>query len=95
MHYLNNFTLTIIFVSLFLLSSTEVLSESDTDQHKYEKQNVQKLESGRTNQLKRDADPKGRTEENKGNFDLNVPRGDGVEYPPAKNSELPAKNLGK
>ena len=94
MRYLNNISMSIVLSSIFLLPSTDVLSESDTPQH-YDKQNVQKLESGRTNQLKSDADPKGRTEENKGNFDLNVPRGDGVEFPPAKNTELPAKNPGK
>ncbi|MCG7757437.1 MAG: hypothetical protein LZF63_12365 [Nitrosomonas sp.] len=42
----------------------------------YGKQKVEKLEKdeGRYQQLKKDADPRGRTEENKGNFDENVPQ---------------------
>jgi hypothetical protein len=80
--------------SIFLLASTDAFSQSDMHPHKYDKQNVQKLESGRTNQLKKDADPEGRTEENKENFDTNVPRGDGIEYPPPVKSKSPAKNPG-
>lgn len=53
----------------------------------YDKQKVEKLEKdeGRYQQLKKDADPRGRTEDNKANFDTDVPRGAGVQYPPAKN----------
>ena len=94
MRYANDLSITIMIFSLFLLSSTAALSESDTHQKTYEKQKVQKLESGRYHELKRDADPKGRTEENKGNFDTNVPRGEGIEYPPAVKSEPPVKNRG-
>lgn len=55
----------------------------------YPKQKVQKLEGdeNRYQQLKKDADPRGRTEANKGNFDTEVPRGEGLEYPPAKTSD--------
>ncbi len=63
-------------------SNADKESQSET----YEKQKVQKLEKdeGRYQQLKKDADLRGKTEENKGNFDTDVPRGDGVQYPPAK-----------
>jgi len=58
----------------------------------YPKQKVQKLEGdeNRYQQLKKDADPRGRTEENKANFDTEVPRGEGLEYPPAK-TPVPSK----
>ncbi len=95
MYYKKNLPITIVISALFILPSTDAISESDTHQKDtYEKQNVQKLESGRTNQLKSDADLQGRTEENKGNFDTKVPRGDGVEYPPAKGAEPPVQNPG-
>lgn len=94
MIYKNNLLITIFIFSLFILSSTNAISESDTNKNTYEKQKVQKLESGRTNELKSDADKKGRTEENKGNFDRNVPRGDGVQYPPAKGTESPVQEHG-
>ena len=70
------------------MPSTNVFSQSNPSET-YEPQNVQKLESGRTNQLKSDVDTRGRTEENKGNFDTNVPRGEGIEFPPAEKSEQP------
>lgn len=68
-------------------NTTDKKSQPET----YEKQKVQKLEKdeGRYQQLKKDADPRGRTEENKGNFDTDVPRGDGVQYPPAKDPKQP------
>ena len=70
----NDLSLTIMIFSLFLLSNTGALSESDTHQKTNEKQNVQELESGRTNLLKRDTDSKDRTEEKKENLGNNVPR---------------------
>ncbi|WP_107786713.1 hypothetical protein [Nitrosomonas ureae] len=83
----------VLIFGVFIFPSTDVLSESDTDRKEtYEPQNVRKFESGRTNQLKEDADLRGRTEENKGNFDKNVPRGDGIVHPPAKNSASPLHN---
>ncbi len=94
MYYKNNLLITVFIFSLFILPSTDAISESDTNTNTYEKQNVQKLESGRTNQLKSDADLQGRTEENKGNFDSNVPKGDGVEHPPAKEAEPPVQDRG-
>ena len=79
-------------ISGFLFLSNQAFAESSKPET-YEKQKVQKLEKdeGRYQQLKKDADPRGRTEENKGNFDSEVPRGDGIEYPPAKNSNIPNK----
>ena len=70
----------------FFIFSVHVFAESSQPQT-YEKQKVQKLEGdeNRYQQLKKDADPRGRTEENKGNFDADVPRGEGVQFPPAKN----------
>jgi hypothetical protein len=59
MRHLNNFLIAALLASIFLLVSTDTLSQSDTHPHKYDKQNVQKLESGRTNQLKKDTDPRG------------------------------------
>lgn len=87
----NSFLASILFFSLFILPSADVFSQQSQSET-YEPQNVQKLESGRTNQLKSDADQRGRTEENKGNFETNVPRGDGIEYPPAEKSERPVPN---
>ena len=84
----NNFLIALSLFSLFILPSTNVFSQSNPSET-YEPQNVQKLESGRTNQLKSDVDTRGRTEENKGNFDTNVPRGEGIEFPPAEKSEQP------
>jgi hypothetical protein len=57
-------------------------SQSET----YEKQKVQKLEKdeGRYQQLKKDADLRGRTEENKANFDTEIPHGEGVQHPSSK-----------
>lgn len=78
--------------TLFILAIVGILNspaKSETPQHQtYEKQKVEKLEKdeGRYQQLKEDADLRGRTEENKGNFDTNVPRGDGLERPPANKS---------
>lgn len=65
--------------------------KQSSERETYEKQKVQKLEKdeGRYQQLKKDADPRGRTEENKANFDTDVPRGEGVQYPPAKNPNQP------
>ncbi|PSJ15845.1 hypothetical protein [Nitrosomonas supralitoralis] len=78
----------ILIFCVFTFSSTDVLSGSNYNRHEtHEPQNVQKLESGRINQLKEDADLRGRTEENKGNFNKNVPRGAGVVQPPAKIAE--------
>ena len=94
MSYTNNISITILIISLFLLSSTDAISESDMHHDIDEKQHVQKLESGRKNLLKRDTDPEGKTEENKENIDTNVPRGAGVQYPPAAESEPPFKKPG-
>jgi hypothetical protein len=80
-----------LFIAIcFLLLSTSVFAESSKPET-YEKQKVQKLEGdeGRYQQLKKDADLRGRTEENKGNFDTDVPRGDGVEFPSATNPNQP------
>ena len=67
------------------------ITEKKSQPETYEKQKVQKLEKdeGRYQQLKKDADPRGRTEENKENFDTEVPRGAGVQYPPAKDPNQP------
>ena len=85
-----NSTFTLLILACFLFLSSQAFAESSKPET-YEKQKVQKLEKdeGRYQQLKKDADPRGRTEENKGNFDSEVPRGDGVEYPPAKTPNKP------
>ena len=74
---------------LFILPTTHILAESAQQQNSsqerstHEKQKVEKSEMGRYYQQKSDADLSGRTSENKANFDPNVPRGEGVESPPA------------
>ncbi|PSJ15887.1 hypothetical protein [Nitrosomonas supralitoralis] len=89
----NRFGWFVLIFTIFIFASTDVLSGPDNNSKEtYKPQNVQVLESGRTNQLKKDADLRGRTEENKGNFDKNVPRGKGIEYPPAKNSGSAVEN---
>lgn len=85
----------ILTLSLFILPTTSALAESTQQEGQtYEKQKVEKLDSGRYNQLKSDVDPRGRTPENKGNFDPNVPRGEGIEYPPAKEAQPDTSNPG-
>lgn len=71
-------------VCLSLLSAPAFTESPQPETHP--KQNVQKLEGdeNRYQQLKKDADLGGRTEANKGNFDAEVPRGEGEQYPPAK-----------
>ena len=77
--------LAILILSLFFLPSTPALADSTKQQSEtYEKQKVEKLESGRYQQQKSDADQRGKTPENEGNFNPNVPRGEGIESPPAK-----------
>ncbi|MGV8713086.1 MAG: hypothetical protein ACWA6R_11115 [Nitrosomonas sp.] len=67
------------------LLSASAFAESPQPED-YPKQKVQKLEGdeNRYQQLKKDADLRGRTEMNKGNFDTEVPRGEGEQYPPAQ-----------
>ncbi|SFF06517.1 hypothetical protein [Nitrosomonas sp. Nm166] len=88
----------ILILSIFILPATSALAESAQQQgtqqqnETYEKQKVEKLDSGRYNQLKSDTDPKGRTPENKGNFDPNVPQGEGIEHPPARKAQPDTSN---
>lgn len=84
---IKNYEFRLFIIAIASLSSTAVMSESP-QKETYEKQKVEKLEKdeGRYQQLKKDADLRGRTEVNKGNFDIDVTRGNGLERPPAAKS---------
>lgn len=68
MYSKKNLLIMVFIFTIFLLPSTDALYELGSNTNTSEKQKIPKLESGRTNDLESDADLKGRTEENKGNF---------------------------